>query len=79
MVHSPISVHSETRAHNTSHSIRGKTPLDYFLFIVQWARFYLPKTLITVLVPAPWPVAMPGDHRAIVLLLVFQSEVLINI
>lgn len=25
MVHSPISVHSETRAHSTSHSIRGGT------------------------------------------------------
>lgn len=66
IVHSPISVHPETGAHSTSHSIRAEktTTLDCFLFIVQWARLYLPKTLSTVLpcfVASCFARESPGD------------------
>lgn len=81
MVHSPISVHSETRAHSTSHSIRGGTNNT------RLSPYYWPMGPVLSAEDidhgpsflAPWPGAMPGDHRAILLLLVFQFEVLINI
>lgn len=78
MVHSPISVHPETRAHSTLREFLRNVIIS--CFTLQRFRFYLANALITSCnCPLLLRISAEGSLDDPTLLLVFESEVLISI